>query len=71
LPPGRRHSPNLGAIQQTPHGGGCGAKLGGHLRLRPRLGDQPVQQVGPHATEAECGHLGGGALLGGALTLPG
>ena len=38
---------------------------------RPRLGGQPVHQVGPHPGKAQFGHPGGDALLGGALTLAG
>jgi hypothetical protein len=54
-----------------PQGGRRGAKLGGHLCEGPRLGDQPVYQVGPHALEAELGGSRGGALLGSALALAG
>jgi hypothetical protein len=71
LPRCRPHPPNPVLIEQAPHRGGRGAKLGGQLRQRPRLGDQPVYQIGPHAGGAEFGHAGGGALLGGALALTG
>ena len=52
-------------------GAGRGTKLGGDLRQGPRLGAQPVRQVGPQVLEAELGDAGGGALLGGALALAG
>jgi hypothetical protein len=71
LPPGRPHPPNPVPVQQTPQGAAGSAKLDGHLLQRPRLGDQPVQQVGPHAVEAEFGGAGGGALLGSMLALAG
>jgi len=71
LPPGRRHPPNPVVVEQAPQGAAGSAELGGHLRQRPRVGDQPVLQVGPHAEEAELGDAGGGALVGGALALAG
>jgi hypothetical protein len=58
-------------VQQAPQGAAGSAKLAHHLRQRPRLGDQPVQQVGPDALEAELGGAGGDALVGGVLALVG
>jgi hypothetical protein len=37
----------------------------------PRLGDQPLHQVGPHPLEAQLGCTSGGALLGGKPALAG
>jgi hypothetical protein len=56
-------------VEQAPQGAAGSAKLGGHRRECPRLGDQPVHQVGPHALEAKVGDADGGALLGVALAL--
>jgi len=58
-------------VEQAPQGGGCDAKLALDLRQGPRLGEHPIHQVGPHALNAQLGRLVGGALVGGALTLPG
>jgi hypothetical protein len=71
LPPGRRHPPDLVLVQQAPQGGGRGTQLGGYLLQGPRVGDQPVQQIGPHAGEAKLGDPSGGVLLGVALALTG
>ncbi len=49
-------------LQQAPQGGGSGAKLALDLRLGPRLGEQAVLQVGPHAGEAEFCDAGSDAL---------
>jgi hypothetical protein len=68
----------VGATRRTPccssrrrRGAAGRAEFGGHLLQRPRLGDQPVQQVGPHPGNAELGDPGGGALVGVALALAG
>jgi hypothetical protein len=71
LPPGRSHPPDLVLVQQSPHGGGRGAKLAPHLLQGPRVGDQPVLQIGPDALEAQLGDADGDALLGGVLALTG
>ena len=71
MPPRGCRPPDLLLLQQAPQGGGRGGKLGGDLRQGPRLGDQPVHQVGPHPAEAELGHAVGDALPGGTLTLAG
>src|SRR6266545_2373320 len=60
LPPGRRHPANLVLVQQPPQGRGGDAKLLLNLPQRPRLGDQPILQVGPHPLKVQCG----GAIAG-------
>jgi hypothetical protein len=71
LPPGRRHPPDLVLVQQAPQGGGRGAKLAVYPRQGPRVGDQPVYQIGPHVLEAQLGGAAGETLLGGMLALAG
>jgi hypothetical protein len=56
-------------VQQAAQGGGRGAKLVRYLLQRPRLGGQPIHQIGPHAREAESGHSSGDTLLGSVLAL--
>jgi hypothetical protein len=69
--PGRRYPTDLVLVQQAPQGGGRGAKLVLYPRQGPRVGDQPVYQIGPRVLEAQLGQAVGDALVGGVLALAG